>query len=162
MILLKAYNYLTNFEFAIQALNDANISFQKESADEKFMLYVNETDKEKALNILDALDLDDTIADENSKGSITDYLEWSDNQYSPGYYLGGKIPHWMLDKKIWKVLGPLCLLSGVGQFYSILDDLKPKTDSYFPEDTGLSILFCLVYLAAGISITYRAFKNQSQ
>ena len=44
---------------------------------------------------------------------IEDIEEWQENQYNPGYYLGGKIPGNLLYSKRPKMIGVLLLLIGL-------------------------------------------------
>ncbi|HML37159.1 MAG TPA: hypothetical protein PKA19_07055 [Bacillota bacterium] len=44
---------------------------------------------------------------------IDDIEEWQENQYNPGYYLGGKIPGNLLYSKRPKMIGAFLLLIGL-------------------------------------------------
>ena len=52
------------------------------------------------------------IEKKNNDHYIEDLEEWQDNQYNPGYYLGGKIPGNLLHSGRPKMIGTL--LIGIG------------------------------------------------
>ncbi|GEM_PF-2695006 len=62
---------------------------------------------------------------EKRKSSIDTYEEWLEHQYDPGYYLGGRIPSYLLGK-------------------------RPNKWGYAPLTTGFlfSILFVVVFLVS--------------
>lgn len=154
--LLRQFNYQVNFELACEELKKNEIDFQHTFSDNKFQVFVKGSQHDKAQAILDSLELDDQLVESSDGPTLQEYSEWSDRQYEPSHYTGGKAPHWYADKKTLRIIAPLYLLSGLFSLIYFFDYLfDKKSRGINPE----GFIFMLLYIFIGVAGTYRAYKK---
>jgi hypothetical protein len=149
------YNYQVNAVYVINALTELGITatlneVQKEETT-VFEVQVDEHNLAKAITAIETMQVDDSVADADSEGYLKDHEEWSDRMYDPGYYTGGRIPHFYLDKQNWKFFAPYFLFGGLVSGYAI-----------FKEQSIISIEFLMwtvLYVFVGASM-YRQLKKK--
>jgi hypothetical protein len=150
------FRYEVNLQFATKELDKHKIRYRIENDKNEFQIFVKEESYAKAKHIIKALNLDDKLVSQESDGYIKEYSEWTSNQYNPGYYTGGKIQHYLKDKKNWKYFGPAYLLFGVFLFYILLSSTFTNRVYY---SIPIPLLFCSIYLFVGIRLTLKAFSK---
>ncbi|MFI2741248.1 hypothetical protein ACG2LH_00800 [Zhouia sp. PK063] len=111
--------YTSTFEanalYIAEKLHDSEIDFLlKQVTSDSMVVYTIEIDAayiEKANHLLQEINLDETEVHPESEGFLNGHIEWTQNMYNPGYYTGGKIPHYLYNKDVWKYLIPIFSIS---------------------------------------------------
>jgi|GEM_PF-5220693 len=153
---LAQFQFESNALFVAQQLRQQGISTtitpSENSEKSKYMLEVDAEHLEKAKVILANLTVDESDLDAASEGYLEGHLEWNKKMYDPGHYTGGKIPHYMFNKDIWKYIAPLYLVGGIAALAFI-----------FFSGTHLDVeafLWIGLYLFVGVSMVWQLFRGK--
>ncbi len=156
MVSIRKFDFEINALYAAGILSNLGINTvleeKMEQDERKFLLKVNEDVADKATSELDKIDFDETCNPE-SDGAIEGYNEWSDRMYDPGYYTGGRIPRFLLDKTNWKFFAPLYLASGLIMLYFMLRNAEDGLDLE-------TLLWCGLFVFAGYSMLRQLKKRK--
>ncbi len=140
--------------FVSQKLRENGLnSVMKDEPNEElpFQVLVKENDLEKAIILIEKLEIVESDLDPESEGYLNGHYEWNDTMYNPGYYTGGKIEHWIYNKDNWKYFAPIYLASGIGLIGMLIFG--------FIDIDFVSILWILIYLFVGASMIWQ-LKNR--
>src|SRR5659263_3993 len=93
--------------------------------------------------------------DAGGSDPLREWKDWQDHQYLPGYWVGGKIPPFLLGKRPNR-FGYLLVAGGIGACLFValrLVLMGPRLDW---GETVFALLFALLQLGAGISLLRRS------
>lgn len=94
------------------------------------------------------------MSSKKEKDYIEELKEWQDNQYNPGHYTGGKLPHFMFKPGNKKVLGLLFLLPSLLILVTILLMILRSVfwGEYSSIDASLipTVVIAILFIVAGI------------
>jgi len=154
---LITLQYSSNAYFLVESLDkigiQAKVVEQSKLQNTIYDIFVSSTDILRAKELIKELDIDDSPVDSDSVGYLEGYQEWSEKMYDPGYYTGGKTPHYLKDKSNWKFIIPYLLLGGFLLMYQLIVN---GIESF---DFG-TFLFAGLYIFAGISMTRQLKKKR--
>lgn len=153
---LAQFQFESNALFVAQQLRLAgigsNITPSTSGEELNFILEVDAEHLENAKIILANLEVDETDLDEASEGYLEGHLEWNKKMYDPGHYTGGKIPHYLFNKDIWKYIAPLYLVGGI----AVLAFIFFSGASIDAE----TLLWIGLYLFVGLSMFWQLYGRK--
>ncbi|ROH99830.1 hypothetical protein [Chryseobacterium daecheongense] len=149
MIPIKIFKFESNLEFVSNHLNNLKINHIADY--EKKLLLADENEKDKIINILNKLNLDESDV-ELEDDVFQEYDEWNNNMYNPGYYTGGKSPSFDNAKSNYLAYGFVALVSSLA---GMAEYINSKNFS----KTGFWILF-FILLLINLSLFYQYFKHK--
>lgn len=104
---------------------------------------------------------DGVMRKKQKKNNYIDGLkEWQEHQYTPGYYLGGKIPHYFFNRKP-NILGLSFLLLGVIEFIVFAFSFVQIFYGYYDSLIGsiIFLLFSVIQILVGIKLLQKPRKR---
>jgi len=149
---LIRFNYEANLLYTQGILSQNHIVSQS-TTDGPFVLLVKPEDHQKAITLINTLDIDESDVSEDNDGYIAGYEEWADKRFVNGYFTGGRIPCWMFDKHYAKWFGPVNVITGLFLLYTL------TTDAFNISDILIQLLFCIIYIICGVFLTIRGFTQ---
>ena len=155
---VAVFKFEANALFAAEQLQRegiyADFSHYPEADPPGFYLEVDAEYQDPAKRILAKLEVDESALDQDSEGYLDGHMEWSQKMYDPGHYTGGKIPHYLFNKDIWKYIAPLYLVGGIASLAFIF-----LTGANLEAET---FLWIGLYLFVGLSMFWQLSQKRKK
>jgi hypothetical protein len=157
-IYIRTINYEANLIYCISELKQLGINCRStietsETGIEQYLLYVEESEFDKSKEILNKIKIEDEIIlSDDSEGYVKGHLEWNNKMLDPGYYTGGRMPHYYYGKRNKKFYLYYFIAGGILTIYL---SLSSESNKY---DNGISI--GLFYLVIGIVMFLQLRKKK--
>ena len=111
------FKFESNALYAAEQLRQkgifADLSHYEDADPPGYYLEVDAEYLDPAKRFLANLEVDESALDQEAEGYLDGHIEWNNKMYDPGHYTGGKIPHYLFNKDIWKYIAPLYLIGGL-------------------------------------------------